>query len=102
MRTMLKVSMPVEKSNQAIKDGSLPKTMNKFIDDLKPESSYFYADHGRRTALFVFDLKEPALIPSIAERFFMALNAEVDFYPVMNATDLKKGLEMLDSAKVHA
>lgn len=98
MRTMLKVSMPVEKANQAIKDGSLPQIMTGFMDAHKPEASYFYAENGRRTAIFVFDLKDPSQIPSVTERFFMSLNAEVTFYPVMNAADLKKGLEMLPTA----
>ena len=102
MRTILKVSMPVEKANQAIKDRSLPQTMTGFVDEYKPEASYFYAENGRRTAFFVFDLKDPALIPSVAERFFMKLNAEVMFYPAMNATDLKKGLEMLETVKAMA
>ena len=102
MRTILKVSLPVEKSNQAIKDGSLPQTMMGFMDDYKPEAAYFYAENGRRTAIFVFDLKEPAQIPPVAERFFMSLNAEVSFYPAMNAADLKKGLEMLATAKAIA
>lgn len=99
MRTILKVSLPVEKSNQAIKDGSLPRTMTGFVDDYKPEASYFYAENGRRTAFFVFDLKDPSHIPQVAERFFMSLNAEVTFYPAMNATDLKKGLEMIATEK---
>ena len=102
MRTILKVSMPVEKSNQAIKDGSLPKTMMGFVDEYKPEAAYFYAESGRRTAMFVFDLKEPAQIPSVAERFFLSLNAEVTFYPAMNVADLKKGLDMLTTEKAMA
>ena len=102
MRTILKVSMPVEKANQAIKDGGLPRTMTSFMDEHKPEAAYFYAENGRRTALFVFDLKDTAQSPSVAERFFMSLNAEVTFAPVMNAADLKKGLEMLETAKAVA
>ncbi len=102
MRTILKVSMPVEKANQAIKDGSLPQTMKGFVDDYKPEAAYFYAENGRRTAIFVFDLRDPAQIPPVAERFFMSLNADVTFYPAMNATDLEKGLGMLATAKAMA
>ena len=102
MRMILKVSMPVEKANQAIKDGSLPRTMTGFVDEHKPEAAYFYAENGRRTAFFVFDLKDPTQIPSVAERFFISLNAEVALYPAMNATDLKKGLEILGTATAMA
>jgi hypothetical protein len=45
----------------------------------------------------VFDLKDPSEIPAIAEPFFLNLNAKVEFSPVMNAEDLKKGLESLQS-----
>ena len=102
MRTILKVSMPVEKANQAIKDGSLPRTMTSFMDEHKPEAAYFYAENGQRTALFVFDLKDPTQIPSVAEGFFTSLNAHVTFSPVMNAADLKKGLEILATEKAVA
>lgn len=92
MRTMLKVSMPVETSNQAIKDGTLPKTLEQATELMKPEASYFYTEHGKRTAHFFFDLKDVSDIPVIAELFFMNLNAEVDFVPVMNADELQAGL----------
>ena len=92
MRTMLRVSFPVEKSNQAIRDGSLPKIMESFMGEMKPESAYFFADGGMRSAQFVFDMKDASQIPVIAEQFFMGLNADVDFRPVMNADDLKAGL----------
>ncbi len=92
MRTMMKVIIPVEKGNAAIKDGSLPKIIGEAIERLQPEASYFLTDGGSRSCLMVFDLKDPADIPSIAEPFFMGLNATVSFSPAMNAEDLQKGL----------
>src|SRR5213592_3076943 len=56
MRTMLKVTLPVEAANKAIKDGSLPRIMESTMNELRPESAYFYAENGKRTALMVFDL----------------------------------------------
>ena len=93
MRTLLKVSMPVEQGNRALKDGSLPKTIQTLIQELRPEASYFFAEQGRRTALFVFDLKDPAQIPQVVEPLFATLNAAVEMVPVMNADELKAGLE---------
>ncbi len=92
MRTMLTVSMPVEPSSQAIKDDTLSKTFAQAAECMKPEASYFRLEHGKRTALFFFDLKDVSDMPVIAELFFMNLNAEVDFAPVMNADDLQAGL----------
>ena len=38
MRMMLKFTLPVEKGNQAIKDGSLGKTLESIMKKLKPEA----------------------------------------------------------------
>ncbi|SFD82996.1 hypothetical protein SAMN05518672_103401 [Chitinophaga sp. CF118] len=95
MRTMLKVTMDVAASNQALKNGTLSKTINATIEKIHPEASYFLAVDGCRACIMVFDLKDPSDIPSIAEPFFSTLNAKVEMSPVMNAEDLKKGLEML-------
>ncbi len=99
MRTMLKVSMQVEAGNQAIKDGKLPKIMENALQTLRPEAAYFFAENGLRTAMMFFDLKDPSQIPVIAEPFFMGLNATVEFTPVMNADDLKKGLASVAEQK---
>jgi hypothetical protein len=92
MRMMLRFTMPVEAGNKAIKDGSLAVAMKGVIDRLKPEASYFFAESGFRSALFVFDMHEPSQIPAIVEPLFLALNASVSLVPVMNAEDLQKGL----------
>ncbi len=93
MRMMMKVSVPVEAGNKAIKDGSLPKTMMSFVERFKPEAAYFTTDHGQRTGFFVFDMKEPSLMPSIAEPFFLNLNASISYSPVMNVEDMRVGVE---------
>ena len=95
MRMMLKVSIPVESGNAAVKDGNLKKILGDALERLKPEAAYFLAEDGRRTAMMVFDLADQADIPSIAEPFFVGFNAAVSIVPVMNADDLKKGLEKL-------
>ena len=92
MRMMLKVRLEVEAANKAIRDGTLPKIMQGVFAKIHPEASYFLAENGLRTALVFFDMKDPSEIPQIAEPFFMALNAKVDFIPVMNGDDLQKGL----------
>jgi hypothetical protein len=95
MRMMMKITIPVKAGNAAIKDGSLPKIMGETLERLKPEAAYFLSENGVRTAIMVIDMKEPADIPSLAEPFFLAFNAAVALFPVMNAEDLKKGLAKL-------
>lgn len=93
MRTLLKASMDVHAANDLIQKGEMQKFMKSMTDLLKPEASYFYAEHGKRTALYVFDLKDPSQIPMIAEPFFTMLKAEIEFHPVMNQEDVAKGLD---------
>jgi len=93
MRTMARFTFPVEASNKAVKDGSLAKIIGKTLESLKPEAAYFLAHDGKRSAMIVFDLKDPSDIPVIAEPMFAGLSASVEFFPVMNADDLRAGLE---------
>ncbi len=93
MRTLARFTFPVEAGNAAVKDGRLGKLMQSMFDRIKPEATYFLAHDGKRSALVVFDLKEPSDIPAIAEPWFIGLNASVEFSPVMNREDLQAGLE---------
>lgn len=92
VRTMLHVTIPVEQGNKAIKDGSLAKTLQAFMDEHKPEAAYFFPHQGMRSAFFVFDMKDTTDIPRIAEPMFINLNASIEAAPAMNVDDLKAGL----------
>ena len=91
MRTMVKITVPVEAGNKAFRDGTLQETIMGMIDELKPEAAYFFPERGIRTAMFFIDLKDSSDIPVIAEPLFERLNASVELLTVMNADDLKKG-----------
>lgn len=95
MRMMLRWTVPVEKGNEAVKDGSLAKTIQALLEDLKPEAAYFFPESGERAGMVVFDMKDSSQIPQIAEQLFHNTDAAVEFLPVMNADDLKKGLASL-------
>lgn len=92
MRTMLHIHMNTQLGNESIRSGVLPKTIETLISELRPEASYFFADGGRRSALFVFDMADPSQIPVIVEPLFMGVQADVELTPVMNLDDLQKGL----------
>ncbi len=93
MRMMLKFAMDTEVSNKVIKSGQMDKVLMKLMETVKPEAAYFATEDGMRTGFIFFDLKEVSDIPMIAEPLFMELDAEVTFAPVMNAQDVKMGLE---------
>jgi hypothetical protein len=92
MRIMLRVSLPADESNRAIKDGSLPKVLEKAMAELKPEAAYFLAENGKRTAYLFVNIEDNADLAYVGERFFFAFNASVDAFPVMNADELGRGL----------
>jgi hypothetical protein len=92
MRMMLKFTLPVEKSNTAVNDGSLGRTMESIISKLKPEAAYFAPLEGKRAGMIFFEMADPSQIVETVEPFFLHLNASTELVPVMNADDLKKGL----------
>ncbi|WP_042376621.1 DUF3303 family protein [Streptacidiphilus melanogenes] len=93
MRTIMTVSMDTDKANEVILAKRLQEFMQSRLAALKPEAAYFWTLNGKRGGFVVFDLKEPAQIPSIAEPFFQELGAEVSFSPVMVPEDIGKGLD---------
>jgi len=95
MRTMLRWTVPADRGNQAVKDGSMRSVIEAVMAKTKPEAAYFLAENGDRSGMVFFDLKEPADIPRIAELLFNGLNAKVEFVPVMNGDDLKTALSSL-------
>jgi hypothetical protein len=98
MRCLLKVSIPVETGNAAISDGSLPKTIESILADMKPEAAYFAGDNGKRTGFIFFDLKDASQIPAVAEPWFLAFDAHVELHPAMNLDDLKKATPGIEKA----
>lgn len=92
MRMMLRFTLPVEKSNAAINDGSLGRTMEAILSKLKPEAAYFAPMDGKRAGMIFFDMAEPSQIVEAVEPLCLSLNATTELVPVMNADDLRKGL----------
>jgi hypothetical protein len=95
MRMLMKVQLPTETGNKAIKDGTLPDIIRKTLESIQAEAAYFTTMDGHRTMLAVFDLKSAPDIARIAEPLFMGLDASVEFMPCMNAEELKTGLSSL-------
>ena len=98
MRFLVKVTIPVETGNAVIKSGKLAKTIESALAELKPEAAYFTAENGHRTAFLFLDIKDPSQIPAVAEPFFLAFNARVEFHPAMTAQDLMKAGPSMEQA----
>ncbi|MEH0635318.1 DUF3303 family protein [Streptomyces bottropensis] len=95
MRILFRARMNTEKSNEAIRNGTLGKLMQSSMEQVKPEAAYFTTDEGQRTCYMVFDMQDSSEMPAIAEPFFLELGADVTYTPVMNPEDMQKGLSAL-------
>ena len=103
MRFLVKVNIPVEAGNRAIKDGTLAKTMQRILQEQKPEAAYFVAENGQRCGYLILNMESASKIPSIAEPWFLAFNANVEITPAMVAEDLQKaGQDIAASVKNYA
>src|SRR6476661_6366307 len=98
MRFLLKVNIPVETGNAAAKAGKLGTVIQSILADVKPEAVYFTDDNGQRTGYIFLDMQDASQIPAIAEPWFLAFNAGIEFHPVMVPADLAKAAPAIERA----
>ena len=96
MRMLLKVKIPHEEFNQAVRDGTAGLKVRRILKDSKPEAVYFTEQNGQRGAILIVDLPDPSMVPAFAEPWFLSFNADVEFHIVMTPDDLRRaGFEEL-------
>ena len=96
MRFLFKISIPVEAGNKAAKDGF--SIIAKILEQQKPEAAYFIAENGMRTGIVVMEMSDVSQLPSIAEPWFLGLNASIEATPAMTPDDLKKAAPAVQQA----
>ncbi len=96
MRMLLNVKIPHERFNEAVRDGSVGEKIRHILKDAEPEAVYFTEQNGQRGAVLIVDMADPSKVPALAEPWFLAFNADVEFHIAMTPDDLQKaGLEDL-------
>jgi len=98
MRFLLKVTIPVETGNAAAKAGKLGSMIQTILAEQKPESVYFSDNNGQRCGYLFVDMQDASQIPALAEPWFLAFNADLEFHPVMIPDDLAKAGPAIDKA----
>ena len=97
MRLMLKFTFPTtEESNARVRDGSIGQTMETILGSLQPEAAYFGPVDGKRGGYLVFNMEEASELVTKLEPFWLQLGATIETFPVMNADDLRAGLQTLE------
>ncbi len=96
MRMIMQVTIPNAKFNALVKDGTVGQKIQKILDDAKPEAVYFTEYAGHRGAILIVNLDGPTKVPALAEPWFLAFDADVQFHVVMSPEELgRAGLESL-------
>ena len=96
IRMMLKVQIPVETGNDAIKAGRQAKIFEALIKKIKPEAAYFSQENGLRTAYFVYVIHKTTDFAAIHEPLIQGLGARVYDQPALTWNELKQGFVAID------
>ena len=92
MRFLIIAKIPTEDGNKMVQDPNLLEKLEKYINKVNAEATYFFEANGNRVASFIVEIESADQIPILAEPLFSGMGAHVEFHPVMSFDDLKKGL----------
>jgi hypothetical protein len=92
MRFLISAKIPTEAGNLMVQDPNLLSKLEKYIDKVNAEATYFFEADGNRVAVFIVDIQSADQIPVLVEPLFSGMGAHVELHPVMSLGDLKKGI----------
>ena len=92
MRFLILAKIPTEDGNKMVLDPKFLEKIEKYINKVKAEATYFFETDGNRVASFIVDIESADQIPVLSEPLFSGMGAHVELYPVMSLDDLKKGM----------
>jgi len=92
MKFLMKWEMQTEAGNAALEDPKFGDKMEGMLKDLKAEAAYFTTINGHRGCYIVINMDNASQMVAMAEPFFFAFKAKVEFIPVMLPEDLAKGM----------
>ena len=93
MKFLVRLHMPTEHGNKLLQDANFPKKLEGLLNQIKPEAVYFAPIEGERGIYMIVNLPSADKIGGIAEPLWTTLNCKLDLTPVMELSDLQKGLQ---------
>jgi hypothetical protein len=85
--------MPTEHGNKLLQDPDFAKKLEGMLNQIKPEAVYFTPVEGDRGIYMIINLASADMIARTFEPVWQTLNCKLDLTPVMELSDLKKGLQ---------
>jgi hypothetical protein len=95
MKFLLRLHFPAEHGNKMLQDPNFLQKLEGILNQIKPEAAYFAPVEGERGIYMIVNLSSADMIATIGEPLWMTLNCKMDLTPVMELSDLKKGLQGL-------
>jgi hypothetical protein len=96
---ILEVELPIEPFNKFVRDGTASQKIQKILEAIKPEATYFTEQDGHRGAMIIINMTDASQIPAFAEPWFLTFNAKCKFRIAMTPEDLaKSGLDKMAKA----
>lgn len=92
MRFLIRAKIPTEDGSKMLQDPNFLRKLEKYIDNVKAEATYFFEADGNRVAAFIVEMQSADQIPVLIEPLFSGMGANVELHPVMSLEDLKKGI----------
>ena len=88
MRFVVRVSIPHERFNQYVLDGTAGQKIGRILEEIKPEAVYMTAESGKRGGYFIVNIDSTTEMPKIGEPFFLLFGADVEYFPCMTPAEL--------------
>lgn len=85
--------MPTESGNKVLQDPNFPKKLEGVLNQIKPEAVYFAPIEGERGIYMIVNLPSADMIAGISEPLWIMFNCKLDLTPLMELSDLQKGLQ---------
>lgn len=89
IRMMMKVQIPPDGGNQAIKAGEQGEIFEALIAKIEPEAVYFTQEDGLRTVYFVYTIHQTTDFAAIHEPLIQGFGARVYDMPALTWDELK-------------